>query len=124
MIVIILHGGGFVVGSKDMIPVIQIQTLVQEFGFVAVVPNYRLCPTVSLYEGPVTDTRDCFVWIQEKLPGLLEQDDVNVLVQPEEVVAMGYSAGGTLALLLVSLLLFFHTLLNCVVFGKRRLLMR
>lgn len=80
--------------SKD-----EIETLVLEFGFVAVVPNYRLCPTVSLYDGPVQDARDCYTWAETKLPGLLRECGPSVV--SNKIVTIGFSAGGTLALLTV-----------------------
>lgn len=92
------HPGGFVLGAAAMIPASQIKVLV-DMGFVVVTPEYRLCPQVSLYDGPIEDTKDCFLWAKQELPGLLEKEGVSV--DPTSVVAIGYSCGGNLVLHLV-----------------------
>lgn len=81
-----------------MIPASQIKVLV-DMGFVVVTPEYRLCPQVSLYDGPIEDTKDCFLWAKQELPGLLGKEGVSV--DPTSVVAIGYSCGGNLVLHLV-----------------------
>ncbi|KAH7052204.1 Alpha/Beta hydrolase protein [Macrophomina phaseolina] len=95
-IAILFHGGGFVVGSKDTIPEAQISALA-ELGFISVAPNYRLCPHVSLWDGPLADASNVYFWSEEKLPGVLKSD-VGLSVHPDKIVAIGYSAGGLLAL--------------------------
>jgi acetyl esterase/lipase len=90
------HAGGFVLGSTKMIPEGQIANLVGR-GFVVVTPEYRLCPQVSLYEGPIQDAKDVYEWCQEELPGLLKEAK-GVEVDASRIVAMGHSAGGQLAL--------------------------
>lgn len=84
-----------------MVPKTQISYLVSR-GFVVVVPEYRLCPQVTVLEGPVQDARDVLQWCQESLPSILNEK--NVQVDPKKVVAMGHSAGGMLALVTVSCL--------------------
>ncbi|KAH7089991.1 alpha beta-hydrolase [Paraphoma chrysanthemicola] len=96
-IALIFHAGGFVLGSSVMIPRSQISYLAQR-GFVIVVPEYRLCPQVSLYEGPIQDAKDVLVWCREELPALLRQENVEIEIDTTKVVAMGHSAGGHLAL--------------------------
>jgi acetyl esterase/lipase len=91
---LMFHAGGFVLGSTAMIPKTQIAYLV-EHGFVVVTPEYRLCPQVSLYDGPVQDAKDVLKWCQEELPALLKERDVHV--DGKKIVAMGHSAGGLLA---------------------------
>lgn len=102
-----------------MISQSQIRALAN-MGFVVVTPEYRLCPQVSLYEGPIQDAKDCLVWVQEKLPALLEEDGAEaedgnegkrMRVDGGRVVVAGYSCGGNLALHLVSatLLPFYFT---------------
>ena len=82
-----------------MVPQLQIDDLVK-LGFVVVVPEYRLCPQVNAYDGPIQDAKDSFIWTKETLPRLLEQE-TGVTVDPARVAAMGHSAGGNLALHLV-----------------------
>ena len=98
--VIIFHAGGFCVGSTELIPKSQISTLVR-LGFVVVLPEYRLSPQVSIWDGAFADAKDCLVWTRQTLPGLLKQE-TGITVSPKKVVAMGQSAGGSLPLHLVS----------------------
>ncbi|KAF9875484.1 hypothetical protein CkaCkLH20_06865 [Colletotrichum karsti] len=101
-IAIYYHGGNFVVGNKGMIQPSYIRRLL-ELGFGAVVsPNYRLSPTISAYDGPITDSRDAYVWAQTELPGKLAKD-AGVELDGEKIVTWGHSAGGTLALLMASM---------------------
>lgn len=97
-IALIFHAGGFVLGSSDMVPKTQIAYLVAR-GFVVVVPEYRLCPQISVLEGPVQDAKDVLAWSQESLPSIMNEKDVRV--DPRKIVAMGHSAGGMLALVTV-----------------------
>lgn len=83
-------------GSASMVPKSQIAHLVAK-RFVVVVPEYRLCPQVSLYDGPIQDAKDVLKWAQEELPALLREAR-NIEADAARVVAMGHSAGGLLAL--------------------------
>ncbi|KAH7411547.1 alpha beta-hydrolase [Phaeosphaeria sp. MPI-PUGE-AT-0046c] len=94
-IALIFHAGGFVLGSSAMVPQSQISYLAAR-GFVVVVPEYRLCPQVTVLEGPVQDAKDVLRWCQESLSSVMSSKDVQV--DPNRVVAMGHSAGGMLAL--------------------------
>jgi acetyl esterase/lipase len=82
----------------------QIESLCH-LGFVAVIPNYRLCPQISLYDGPVTDSLDCLEWVATSLPAILQKEPNAVKVDTERIVVMGHSAGASLALLVVRPLL-------------------
>ena len=82
-----------------MVPKLQMNALVR-LGFVVAIPNYRLCPQISVFDGPVADSKDALVWCRTKLPELLSKDE-GVPVDPNRVAALGHSAGGGLALLLV-----------------------
>ncbi|KAB8254265.1 Alpha/Beta hydrolase protein [Aspergillus pseudonomiae] len=90
-IAIIFHAGGFVKWSKEVVPKSEISTLTK-FGFVVLTPNYRLCPQISVYNGPITDSRDCLVWAANEFPGLLQNEPMEV--DPTQIVTMGHSAGG------------------------------
>jgi acetyl esterase/lipase len=81
-----------------MIPEAQKRKLV-ELGFIVVVPNYRLAPSISLYEGPLQDAKDAYAWCHTELSALLPD---GVSVDPTRMVSIGYSAGATLALMMVS----------------------
>lgn len=72
-----------------------------ELGFGAVVsPDYQLSPTISVYDGAVTDSFDAYNWAQNDLPGLLFKD-AKVELDANRTVTWGHSSGGTLALLMV-----------------------
>ncbi|KAJ3020212.1 hypothetical protein HKX48_001157 [Thoreauomyces humboldtii] len=99
---IVLHAGGFVVGDKDFIPRATVPHLVS-LGFIVVVPNFRLCPQISVYDGPLQDSRDTLFWTRGALNGLFLNTvpkEQRVSVDSSRIVTVGYSAGGTLALLL------------------------
>ncbi|THW84138.1 alpha/beta-hydrolase [Aureobasidium pullulans] len=65
-IVIILHAGGFVIGSDAMIPQVQIDYLTSH-NFVVVIPNYRLCPQVSALKGAIPDTHASYDFCKSTL---------------------------------------------------------
>jgi acetyl esterase/lipase len=91
-----------VLGNKDLISPHYVKALF-DLGFGAVVsPNYRLSPTISAYNGAVTDSMDAYEWTRSELPGLLSKEK-NVILDPGRIVSLGHSAGGTLALLTVGL---------------------
>lgn len=82
---------------KDIRPA-QTQTLL-DAGFLPISVDYRLCPEVSLSEGPMADVRDALGWVRRILPNipLLRPD-----IRPDgnQVVAIGWSTGGHLAMTL------------------------
>jgi hypothetical protein len=41
------------VGSKEMTAKYQVEEVVANLGFVVICANYRLCPTISVYDGPL-----------------------------------------------------------------------
>ncbi|KAH9204916.1 Alpha/Beta hydrolase protein [Leptodontidium sp. 2 PMI_412] len=97
-IAIAFHGGGFTIGSKDMIPRAQITSLT-EAGFVVVAPDYQLCPGISIYDGPLQDAKDIYAWCKTELPAVLA-NDTKVKADPTRIVTIGYSAGALMALYL------------------------
>jgi acetyl esterase/lipase len=76
-----------------------------------VLADYRLCPQVTLYEGPIQDARDAFRWTKTTLPDLI-RNEVGITLDPSRVVAFGQSSGGTLALHLVGLTTLSQSLLS------------
>ncbi|KFY86576.1 hypothetical protein V500_07539 [Pseudogymnoascus sp. VKM F-4518 (FW-2643)] len=100
-IALYFHGGNFTVGSKELLSKNYIERLL-ELGFVVISANYRLCPTTTVYDGPVSDTLDAYRWAQNTLPGLLKRDS-GIDVDGTEIVVLGHSCGGTLALLTAGL---------------------
>lgn len=87
-------------GSTDLIAKNQVDYLVSK-GFVVVLPEYRLAPSVSFVDGPVRDAKESYIWTQEKLPSLL-QDSTGIKADGKRIVPIGYSAGAFLALTTVS----------------------
>ena len=90
------HPGGWVLGSAAMVPQYEIDTL-NRLGFIVVNADYRLCPQVSLFEGPIADAKDCFKWMKTTLPGLLESEE-GIKADASKTVAIGQSAGANMAL--------------------------
>ncbi|KAJ6091452.1 hypothetical protein N7467_003421 [Penicillium canescens] len=99
-IALYFHGGGYIVGSRAMFPAAHIEALT-EAGFVAVSSDYRLGPTISVLEGPVGDSVAAYEWAQNELPGLLESEH-GIRVNGKNIVTLGHSCGGGLALLMAS----------------------
>ncbi|KAL1646321.1 hypothetical protein SLS58_003278 [Diplodia intermedia] len=105
-VVLVFHAGGFASGSTAMIPPSQIAYLTDTLGVIVVTPAYRLCPQVSLRDGPVADARDCLAWVRapgaggmaEALARETSTSGAPVVADVGRVGAMGHSAGGMLAL--------------------------
>ncbi|GIC93649.1 alpha/beta hydrolase [Aspergillus udagawae] len=95
------HAGGFTIGSRFLFNPEEVKLLL-DLGFVVVLADYRLCPHVTLYDGPIQDARDAFRWTKTTLPDLI-RNEVGITLDPSRVVAFGQSSGGTLALHLGSL---------------------
>ncbi|GMG02703.1 unnamed protein product [Aspergillus oryzae] len=95
------HAGGFTIGSRFLFNSNEIDALL-DFGFVVISADHRLCPHVSLYDGPIEDAKDAFNWARTTLPDLIKKD-VNIDIDGDRIVAFGQSSGGTLALHLGSL---------------------
>lgn len=82
---------------RDIRPT-QTQILL-DAGFLPVSVDYRLCPEVSLVEGPMVDVRDALGWVRRVLPNLpLLRPDIGP--DGSQVVAVGWSTGGHLAMTL------------------------
>lgn len=76
----------------------QIQILLNA-GFLPVSVDYRLCPEVTLTEGPMLDVCAAFCWTRNTLPGLsLKRPDIRP--DGNKVVAVGWSSGAHLAMTL------------------------
>lgn len=93
-----IHGGGHVMLSRRDIRPPQTSMLLNA-GFLPVSIDYRLCPEVTLLDGPMRDVCDALAWTRTVLPHLdLQRRDIRV--DGRKVVVVGWSTGGHLALTL------------------------
>lgn len=60
--------------------------------------DYRLCPEVTLIEGPIADVRDAYVWAQKQLPGIVKP--MGITVKADNIAVVGWSTGGHLGMTL------------------------
>jgi acetyl esterase/lipase len=87
--VVVLHGGAWRQGSKT-----DVRQLLHEFarrGYTAAAPQYRLCPK-NPFPAQVHDVKAAVRWIKTNAK--------TYRADPEHVGAIGFSAGGHLALML------------------------
>ncbi|KAK7754813.1 Type I Iterative PKS [Diatrype stigma] len=85
------------IGKKDIRPA---QTnLLLEKGFLPVSLDHRLCPEVSLSDGPMVDICDALHWARHTLPEIASRRlGHQARVDGERVVVVGWSSGGQLAM--------------------------
>ncbi|KAL9081765.1 MAG: hypothetical protein Q9159_007056 [Coniocarpon cinnabarinum] len=97
-IALMVHGGGHIMLSRNDLRAKQMSYLLKS-GFLPISIDYRLCPEVTLPEGPMNDVRDALAWIRQRLPAIeLRRRDVRI--DSSTVVAVGWSTGGHLAMTL------------------------
>jgi acetyl esterase/lipase len=97
-VLIMIHGGGFMLGHSRMNNMDQIQDSVER-GWIVLALDHRLCPGVNLLEGGMADVRDALDWAQNGgLKKELAKAGVALEPDPDRVMSMGTSAGGHLAL--------------------------
>lgn len=94
-----IHGGAWSIGGSGHLPPDQITYLLEQ-GFAVVSPEYRLAPHVKLAEC-VEDLLDAYRFVQNGLNQVLKTE-----LDVKRTCVMGWSAGGTGTLLLVSRLAF------------------
>ncbi|MCJ1394663.1 hypothetical protein MMC18_007543 [Xylographa bjoerkii] len=97
-VALMIHGGGHVMLSRKEIRPQQVQLLLDR-GLLPVSIDYRLCPEVSLLQGPMVDVCNAFRWARHRLPDL-KLDCPGLKVDGEKIVVIGWSSGGHLALTL------------------------
>lgn len=91
-----VHGGGHIMLSRKDIRPKQTRLLLEN-GLLPVSVDYRLCPEVTLTEGPIPDVCTALQWARDVLPTLkLQRSDV--IPDGEKVVIIGWSTGGTLSM--------------------------
>jgi acetyl esterase/lipase len=89
-VVVWLHGGALIVGSRTSVPK-QLLDLCRTEGYTFVSLDYRLAPEVKV-PAIIEDVEDAFRWLREQGPKLLHID-------PEKLVVTGGSAGGYLTMM-------------------------
>ena len=115
-VLIMIHGGAFVVGHSASMSKDQIQDSLER-GWIVMSLDHRLCPGVSLLDGPVDDVRAALAFVQNgglqkgiesarALTPYIETKADVIKVDAERVIAMGASSGGHLALSLVHILIY------------------
>ncbi|GES58474.1 alpha/beta hydrolase fold-3 [Aspergillus terreus] len=97
-VLIMIHGGGFVLGFSKMNNADQIEDCLNR-GWIVLCIEYRLCPGVNLLDGPICDVRDALRWVQARgLCQTLKDVSSPIYADLDRIMAMGASAGGHLAL--------------------------
>ncbi|KAL4987377.1 hypothetical protein BDW68DRAFT_188060 [Aspergillus falconensis] len=95
-IALMIHGGGHVMLSRRDIRPKQTAHL-HSLGFLPISIDYRLCPEVTLTEGPMRDVSDAMAWARSTLPSL-QLLCPGLAVDTSRVVIVGWSTGGHLAM--------------------------
>lgn len=87
--IFVIHGGGWAGGNKE-----SNRRILDQFaakGFVAISPQYRLVPK-AIFPAPVHDLKAAVRWAKANA--------AKYRIDPDRIGAMGFSAGGHLALML------------------------
>ena len=95
---LMLHGGGHVLYTRKDVHMKHVKVLLQR-GFLPVSVDYRLCPEVTILEGPMKDACDALRWARDSLPSL-RLAGPPVKIDEEKLAAVGWSSGGHLAMTL------------------------
>lgn len=93
---LMIHGGSHMIFSRKDVRPAQTRLLLQ-MGFLPVSLDYRLCPEVTLAEGPMADVCDALAWARNVLPNL-PLPRRGLALDGERVVVVGWSSGGQLAM--------------------------
>ncbi|MCB9768983.1 MAG: alpha/beta hydrolase [Candidatus Omnitrophica bacterium] len=89
-VIVWIHGGALIIGSKVWIKQEQLKAYL-DHGYVVVSIDYRLAPETKLPE-IIADVRDALIWVREKGPEMFGID-------PNRMAVVGHSAGGYLTLM-------------------------
>jgi acetyl esterase/lipase len=89
-LVVWIHGGALINGSRNSVPP-RLLELCQAEGYALASLDYRLAPEVKL-PAIIEDLEDAFRWLHEQGPKVLHID-------PDRIVVTGGSAGGYLTLM-------------------------
>jgi len=89
-LIVWIHGGGLMFGSRDAIEAVGQVEMYLNAGFIVASIDYRLAPETKT-PGIVEDVLDAFRWVREEAPNVAPAD-------PDRIGVVGHSAGGYLAL--------------------------
>ncbi|KAH0426088.1 beta-ketoacyl synthase domain-containing protein [Colletotrichum camelliae] len=95
-IALMIHGGSHIIFSRKDIRPPQTRIMI-DMGLLPVSLDHRLCPESRLAEGPMADVCDALEWAQKTLP-YIELSNRDVRPDPDNIVVVGWSSGGQLAL--------------------------
>ncbi|KAI0389474.1 hypothetical protein F5Y17DRAFT_472905 [Xylariaceae sp. FL0594] len=98
-IALMIHGGGHVMLTREDVRPRQTKLLLDN-GFLPISIDYRLCPELTITEGPMADGADSFIWARTTLPHVQNRRRADVRISAEKAVAVGWSTGGHLAMTL------------------------
>ncbi|KAF3006092.1 hypothetical protein E8E13_011140 [Curvularia kusanoi] len=97
-ILIMIHGGAFMLGHAGINSTDQIQDCLER-GWIVLAIEHRLCPGVSVLDGPMADVHDALSWAQNgDLVRVLKEHGKELAVDAQRILVMGTSSGGHLAL--------------------------
>lgn len=91
-----IHGGSHIIFSRKDIRPPQTRIMI-DMGLLPVSLDHRLCPESRLADGPMVDVCDALEWAQKILP-YVELRNPDVRPDPDNIVVVGWSSGGQLAL--------------------------
>ena len=93
---LMIHGGSHVLFSRKDIRPHQTRLLLS-MGFLPVSLDHRLCPEVTLAEGPMVDVCDALHWARHTLPSI-DLGDASIRPDGKRIVVIGWSSGVQLAM--------------------------
>ncbi|KAK3370378.1 beta-ketoacyl synthase [Podospora didyma] len=94
-IALMVHGVGYMTLSRQTVRPHQTAHLLAN-GILPVSLDYRLCPEANIVDGAMADVRDAVVRARRSLPSLVSSK--SIMVDPEQIVVIGWSTGGHLAI--------------------------
>ncbi|KAG9187871.1 hypothetical protein G6011_05742 [Alternaria panax] len=94
-VALMIHGGGHMTLSRKAVRPAQTKFLLSH-NILPISVDYRLVPEVNVIEGPFSDVRDAYVWIQTKLSTIMSRHGIPIDVT--RIVSIGWSTGAHLAM--------------------------
>ncbi|KAH5404703.1 hypothetical protein HBI32_163190 [Parastagonospora nodorum] len=94
-VALMIHGGGHMTLSRKAVRPLQTKFLLSH-NILPVSVDYRLVPEVNVLEGPFSDVRDAYFWIQTKLSAITSK--LGISIDTSRVVSIGWSTGAHLAM--------------------------